>query len=110
MPRKAMRLLISPYALAILNYLINKPKKMNKFAEGLGMIVMGLLIIFGISVLGGTILWLIWEDSITGMFPKAVETGVLAATLTWWQSVKITWIFSILIKATNSTTNKTKEK
>lgn len=81
---------------------------MNKFAEGIGMIVTGILIVFAVSVLGGTILWFIWEDSVTAMFPKSIESGILAATLTWWQCVKISWVFSILIKTTttNSSTKK----
>lgn len=83
---------------------------MNDFAEGLGYLLVGLLIVFAVSVFGGTILWLIWDDSITAMFPKAVETGVLAATLTWWQSVKITWVFSLLIKTATTSTNTKKER
>lgn len=84
---------------------------MNNFAESIGDIVVGLLMIFAGSVLAGTILWFIWEDSVTAMFPNAIESGVLAATLGWWQCVKISWVFNILIKTTTSTTNKTnKEK
>lgn len=79
---------------------------MNQFAEGVGFIVVALLLVFVVSVLGGTLLWFIWEDSITAMFPKAVENGVLAPTLTWWQSVKITWIFALLFKATQTNNNK----
>lgn len=79
---------------------------MNRFAEGIGYIIFGLLIVCAISVLGGTVLWLIWEDSLTAMFPKAVESGVLAAKLDWWQSVKITWIFALLFKSTSTTSSK----
>jgi hypothetical protein len=77
---------------------------MNKIAEGY--IIVGFIIVCAIAVLGGTILWLIWEDSLTAMFPKAVESGVLAEKLGWWQSVKITWIFALLIKSTNTTSSK----
>jgi hypothetical protein len=79
---------------------------MNKIAEGIGYIIVGFIIVCAIAVLGGTILWLIWEDSLTAMFPKAVESGVLAEKLGWWQSVKITWIFALLIKSTNTTSSK----
>lgn len=79
---------------------------MNKFAEGLGLVMVGFLIIAAVSVLAGTFLWLVWEDSVTAMFPKAVESGVLAATLTWWQCVKISWVFNILIKTTTNTSGK----
>ncbi len=79
---------------------------MNRFAEGLGILLIASIIIGAGALLGGTILWLIWEDSVTAMFPKAVESGVLAATLGWWQSVKIVWVFGLLIKATQTNNNK----
>lgn len=82
---------------------------MNKFAEGLGIVIVGFLIIAAVSVLAGTILWLVWEDSVAAMFPKAVENGVLAATITWWQAVKISWVFNILIKTTTTTTSSKKD-
>lgn len=82
---------------------------MNKVAEGLGYIIVGLLIVCCVSVLGGTLLWLLWEDSITAMFPKAIESGVLAATLDWWQSVKITWVFTLLLKGSSSTSSSKKD-
>jgi hypothetical protein len=83
---------------------------MNQIVEGMGKIIVGILILCGVAVLSGTLLWLIWEDSITAMFPKAVETGVLASTLTWWQSVKITWIFTLLLKATNTNSTSSSDK
>jgi len=82
---------------------------MSDFMEGVGFIVVALFLVCVMSVLGGTALWLIWEDSITAMFPKAIESGVLAATLTWWQSVKIVWVFSLLLKATQTNTVKKKD-
>jgi hypothetical protein len=80
---------------------------MNNFAEAVGAAILVILLVFVVSVFGGTVLYFIWEDSLTAMFPKAVESGVLAAKLTWWQSVKIVWIFALLVKATQ--TNKNKE-
>ena len=79
---------------------------MNDIAESVGKIIVGLLLIFVGAVFSGTILWLIWNDSVGAMFPKAVETGVLAATLTWWQAVKVSWVFAILIKATTTVNSK----
>ena len=79
---------------------------MNNFAESISLIIMGLLTIALGSVIGGTLLYLLWEGSIPAMFPKAVESGVLAATLTWWQCVKITWVSAILIKSTTTINKK----
>jgi hypothetical protein len=71
---------------------------MNTYAERMTIIIMTLVTTCIAAVTAGTILWLIWEDSLSAMFPGAVAAGVLAAKLTWWQSVKIVWVFSILIK------------
>jgi hypothetical protein len=79
---------------------------MNNFAEAVGAAILVILLVFVVSVFGGTVLYFIWEDSLTAMFPKAVESGVLAAKLTWWQSVKIVWIFALLVKATQTNKNK----
>jgi hypothetical protein len=59
--------------------------------------------IFVMSVMSGTLLYLLYEDTFTTLFPSAVTSGVLAPTLTWCQSVKISWIISILFKTTEKT-------
>lgn len=59
----------------------------------LGVITMGIS-----AVMLGTLLWFIWEDSLSAMFPTAVASGILAAKLTWTQAVKISWVFNILFK------------
>jgi hypothetical protein len=76
----------------------------NKFLIAIGALIIGLLIIAISSVILGTVLYVIWEDSVTAMFPSSVENGILASKLTWWQCVKISWVFSILIKSTNTET------
>lgn len=75
---------------------------MKRITESIGILVIGMIVAFFVSVFGGTLLWLLWDDSITAMFPKAVENGILSDKLEWWQSVKIVWIFNLLIKATLS--------
>lgn len=44
-------------------------------------------IVFGaircLSVLSGTIVWLLWPVAIPAAFPGLVATGVLAAKLSW---------------------------
>ena len=68
-------------------------------AVGIGAIVLVALM----AVLSGTILFLIW--------PVAAEPFIdagagLPAALTWWQAVCVTWVFSILIKASQTNNNK----
>jgi len=59
-----------------------------------------------VSVATGTLLWLVYSTSIPMLFPSAVENGILAADLTWWQFVKVAWVFGVLIKSSNTNNNK----
>ncbi|HOH61202.1 MAG TPA: hypothetical protein PK698_01785 [Bacilli bacterium] len=59
-----------------------------------------------IAVLGGTIVWLIWPVAVPAAFPGLVASGVIAAKLTWGQSVCLTWLFGLLIKSTQTNNNK----
>lgn len=63
-----------------------------------------LAIIAIIAFVSGTIVYFIWPVAIPAAFPGLVASGALAAKLAWWQAVCLTWLFSILIKA--SQTNK----
>lgn len=83
---------------------------MNKFADQISYILAGVFVIALGSVVGGTLLYLLWEDSITAMFPTAVKNGHLAGSLTWWQSVKIVWVFTLLVKVQHNVVNKTPNK
>ena len=80
---------------------------MEKLILGLGAALLAVMMLFFGSVIGGTILWAIYEH-IFAMFPNAVEQGVLSPTLEWWDAVCVTWIFAILIKSSKTTTNKNK--
>jgi len=51
-----------------------------------------------IALVGGTILYWIWPIAIPATFPGAVASGIIAGKLSWWCSVTLVWIFSILIK------------
>ena len=61
-----------------------------------------------VSVLTGTILWVLYPH-IHAMFPTAATKGIIAKELSWLDSVCVTWIFSILIKGGSTSSNK-KEK
>ncbi len=79
---------------------------MDKFLTGL-LVSLGVMSIVGIiAVLGGTIVWLIWPVAVPAAFPGLVASGVIAAKLTWGQSVCLTWLFGLLIKSTQTNNNK----
>ena len=67
-----------------------------------------LILVFALALVSGTILWLIWPVAIPAAFPGLVASGIIAGKLSWWASVCLTWVFSILVKATQ-TVNKGKE-
>jgi hypothetical protein len=72
---------------------------MEKLSEAvLAAIAMCILLMF-VSTIGGTIMWLIYEDSIQRMFPELTNKGYLATTLSWWTCVKIVWLFGLLVKS-----------
>ena len=78
---------------------------MEKFFIAVGATISVLLLIFGISILSGTILWLIYPH-IHALFPTAVEKGIIARDLEWWDSVCITWITYIFLGNSSSKDSK----
>ena len=61
-----------------------------------------ILVIALLSVVGGTIIYWIWPIAVPVAFPGLVTSGVIAAELSWWAAVCLTWIFGILIRSTNT--------
>lgn len=59
-----------------------------------------------LSLVNGTILWLIWPVAIPVAFPALVASGALTGKLSWWASVCLTWIAGILVKASLITKRK----
>jgi len=80
---------------------------MEIFAKTVAL-VGALALLFVASLIGGTFLWLIWPVAIPAAFPGLVASGVLAAKLSWWVAVCLTWLFGLLIKS--STTVQKKEE
>jgi hypothetical protein len=62
----------------------------------LGVLLLAVLV----ALLGGTIVWLIWPVVIPGVFPGLV--GSLNPQITWWQSVCLVWLFTILFKSVSN--------
>lgn len=52
-------------------------------------------IILGASLLGGTIVWLLWPTAVAA-FPGLVKAGYLAADLSWSSAVALTFVCSLL--------------
>ena len=79
---------------------------MDKFLIGLlgGLAVM--VAVAFIALIGGTIVFWIWPVAIPVAFPGLVTSGVIAAKLSWWSAVCLTWLFGILIKSTQTNNNK----
>jgi len=79
---------------------------MEKIVSVIGTAVLVVLLMGIAAFISGTILFLIWPVAIPAVFPGLVASGVIAARLSWWVSVCIVWVFSILIKAPQTNNNK----
>jgi len=72
----------------------------------IGLAVLGIVgVAFGLAVFGGTVVWLIWPV-VGKAFPALVAQGVLSPSLSWWDSVSLTWLFALLIKSTQTNNKK----
>jgi hypothetical protein len=75
--------------------------KYNELFAAFGIAIVAFFMILFTSVIGGTMLWLIYPH-IHALFPTAAQNGVIALDLGWWNSVCVVWIFGILLKPSNS--------
>jgi hypothetical protein len=64
----------------------------------LGTVIMGL----ASSLIVGTLVYYLWPIAIPGVFPGLVNSGTLAAELTWIQAVALALLSEALVKATTS--------
>lgn len=66
------------------------------------------LLVFFASILSGIIVYFVWPVAVNTAFPGLVASGMIAKSLTLWQSICLAWLFGCLIKSTN--TNKNEKK
>ena len=77
-------------------------KTLEKIGSGFLIGVGAITVIALLAVLSGTIIYWIWPVAIPAAFPGLVTSGVLSSKLTLFQSICLTWVFSILFKSYNS--------
>jgi len=75
---------------------------MERITAFIGTMIIAVILIFIVAIIGGTILWIIWDDCI----PHVFKSEVLSKDLTWWQAVTLTWVAGILIKSSSSSKSK----
>lgn len=73
-----------------------------KFIGNLIIVLGGIATVAFFAVLGGTIVWLIWPVVVPAVLPGLVAAGTIAAKLTWWVSVCLTWLCALLIKTAST--------
>lgn len=74
----------------------------EKLMLGMGAAALVAVVLGFAALISGTVLWLIWDPTISLVFPTIVEFGYIAKAISWWTAVKFSWICGILIKATSS--------
>ena len=63
---------------------------MNSFTQGLLIAIGGFVVIAVIAVLGGTIVWALWDN----VMPKLFGLPDIG----WWEAVSLSWITGILFR------------
>jgi hypothetical protein len=74
---------------------------MEKIISIIAVTVIAIFTVGFFAVLCGTVIWLIWPVAIPAAFPGAVTSGMIAAKLSYWSAVCLTWVFAILIKSSS---------
>lgn len=77
---------------------------MKELIEFTGGIILVAATLAMVALFNGTILYFIYPH-IHALFPSAAEHGIIAHNLKWWDSVCIVWIFTFLIKSSQSNSN-----
>ena len=60
-----------------------------------GVVVMG-------AGIGGVFVWFFWPYAMPAAFPGLVEAGYIAESLTFWESLALSFLSATLFKATSS--------
>lgn len=71
---------------------------MNKIAG----FIIGAAILFAIVCISGTCIWFLWDNTIPHVFPSLVENGSLVRSIEWSDSIKLSWICSLLFQGLGS--------
>ncbi len=71
-------------------------------------LLFGVMLCFA-SFFTGSIVWLLWDPTVTNVFPSLVERGVVAGHISWWTAVKLVWLIAGLFAA-RTAVNKASEK
>jgi len=79
---------------------------LTKLTMGIGAVVLIILMISFFAIIAGTLVFWLWPVAIPAALPGVVAGGYLAAKLSWWQAVCLTWLCGLLIKSKSTTTNK----
>ena len=80
---------------------------MEKILEAFGAVIVVLILVAVSAFIGGTLVFLLWPVAVPAVFPGLIASGILAAKITWWQAICVSWLAGLLIKGT-TTINKGK--
>lgn len=78
----------------------------SELSEGIVIGLVAFALVAFIAVFGGTVVYFLWPIAIPAAFPGLISIGILASKLTWTQAVALTWLCSILLKSSSSSSSK----
>jgi uncharacterized membrane protein YqhA len=56
----------------------------------------GLFVVLAVFVLALLLIKLLWGWTVPDLFPKAVEQGLVAETITWWTALKLAVFVTVI--------------
>ncbi len=75
--------------------------KILKMKELVINIISGIILLIAVlivSLVSGTILWIVWPYAIPAVLPGLIANGIISSKLTWFQSVCLVWFISLFVK------------
>lgn len=61
-----------------------------------------ILVVLLISTITGTLVWILWDNTIPQLFSGLVENGYVAKSPDWFDVVKFSWIIGLLFASGSS--------
>lgn len=74
--------------------------------ENISKLIIVFTFIFIACTITGTLVWLLWDNTIPALFSGLVEKGYVSPSPKWFDVVKFSWIIGLLFYSKSDNKNK----